>query len=404
MAVEKLTAGFNRSSIAKNGAACYHRTGPGKQQGDALGKTRNRTMEIGKKIQCLRREKGLTQEQMAAALGVTSAAVSKWETNAAIPDVAMLCPLARLLGITVDALLDFRPALEQEEINALLEDRRKLFEEKRLEEAVASCEALLREYPDDLRLKCAAAGLYIMYLSASLDTDWMEAQRTRAIALLEQSRGSGDPNLAASARSMLMNLYVMGEKLDKALAILEEEPEAKINTEMARANILLRKGELDEAEKGYQIGLWQAARDAALNLVGLHNIALRREDKKAALERLEQAMEVERVLRIDEVDGAGSLRLLRAEVLCQERRLDEAMEDLTGYVEGSLARWAKMSGGEEIRSAFYDKLNVRASGISAAYLAQNLRIVLEQGEAANVLGDREDFQTLLARLAELEVK
>ena len=361
-------------------------------------------MEIGKKIQCLRREKGLTQEQMAAALGVTSAAVSKWETNAAIPDVAMLCPLARLLGITVDALLDFRPALEQEEINALLEDRRKLFEEKRLEEAVASCEALLREYPDDLRLKCAAAGLYIMYLSASLDTDWMEAQRTRAIALLEQSRGSGDPNLAASARSMLMNLYVMGEKLDKALAILEEEPEAKINTEMARANILLRKGELDEAEKGYQIGLWQAARDAALNLVGLHNIALRREDKKAALERLEQAMEVERVLRIDEVDGAGSLRLLRAEVLCQERRLDEAMEDLTGYVEGSLARWAKMSGGEEIRSAFYDKLNVRASGISAAYLAQNLRIVLEQGEAANVLGDREDFQTLLARLGEVEVK
>ena len=115
-------------------------------------------MEIGKRIQRLRRERSLTQEQLAAALGVTSAAVSKWETNAAIPDVAMLCPLARMLGITVDALLDFRPALEQEEINVLLEDRRKLFEEKRLEEAGASCEALLREYPDDLRLKCAIAG------------------------------------------------------------------------------------------------------------------------------------------------------------------------------------------------------------------------------------------------------
>ena len=62
-------------------------------------------MEIGKRIQRLRRERSLTQEQLAAALGVTSAAVSKWETNAAIPDVAMLCPLARMLGITVDALL-----------------------------------------------------------------------------------------------------------------------------------------------------------------------------------------------------------------------------------------------------------------------------------------------------------
>ena len=110
-------------------------------------------MEIGKKIQQLRRGKSLTQEQMAAALGVTSAAVSKWETSAAMPDVAMLCPLARILGTTVDDLLDFRPALEMEEINALLEERRKLFEANRLEEAVASCEALLREYPNDLPLK-----------------------------------------------------------------------------------------------------------------------------------------------------------------------------------------------------------------------------------------------------------
>ena len=47
-------------------------------------------MEIGKKIQHLRRAKGLTQEQVAAALGVTGAAGSKWETSAAIPDVPAL--------------------------------------------------------------------------------------------------------------------------------------------------------------------------------------------------------------------------------------------------------------------------------------------------------------------------
>ena len=141
-----------------------------------LRETRNKDMEMGKRIQQLRREKNLTQEQAAAALGVTGAAVSKWETDAAIPDVAMLCPLARLLGTTVDALLDFRPSLEPGEIDALLEQRRKLFEEKKLEEAGDSCEALLREYPDDLRLKCAVAGLYVMYLSTSPDETWMKAQ------------------------------------------------------------------------------------------------------------------------------------------------------------------------------------------------------------------------------------
>lgn len=88
-------------------------------------------MEIGKQIQRLRREKALTQEQMAAALGITSAAVSKWETGAAMPDVAMLCPLARLLGTTVDKLLDFRPALESGEIDGLLDRSRKLFEKNK---------------------------------------------------------------------------------------------------------------------------------------------------------------------------------------------------------------------------------------------------------------------------------
>lgn len=370
-----------------------------------LWENEEQTMGIGKRIQRLRREKKLTQEQLAAALGVTSAAVSKWETNAAMPDVSMLCPLARVLGITVDALLDFRPALEQEEINALLEDRRKLFENGRLDEAAASCEALLREYPSDLRLKCAAAGLYVMYLSASTEEKWMKAQLERAAALLEQSRESDDLELSASARSMLVNLYMMQEEMDKALEILDKEPKVKIDTEMARSNILLRKGELDEAEKGYQTGLLSAARNAVLCLVGLHHAALKRGKDAKALERLEQAMKVERVLRVDELDGgAGSLRLLRAEVLCREGRLDEAIADLSGYVEGNLARWAKMSGGDEIRSAFYDKLNVRASGISAAYLARNLRMVLEQGKAAGVLGDREDFRALLARLAELEAK
>ena len=347
-------------------------------------------MEIGKRIQRLRRERSLTQEQLAAALGVTSAAVSKWETNAAIPDVAMLCPLARMLGITVDGLLDFRPALEQEEINVLLEDRRKLFEEKRLEEAGASCEALLREYPDDLRLKCAIAGLYILYLTASLEEAWMEEQTARAVALLEQSRESTDPGLAASARSMLMNLYVMQGELDKALAILDEEPEAKINAEMARANILLRKGELDEAEKRYQTGLWLAARDAAMNLIGLHHTALRRGNKETALELLEQAMEVERVLRVDELDGgAGSLRLLRAEVLCQEGRLDEAV----------IKRLMEAAGNMEV--TLHRAFDMTRDPLEALETAAALgcRTILTSGQEKDALAGAETLRVLQERAA-----
>jgi len=360
-------------------------------------------MEIGKRIQKLRREKNLTQEQMAAALGVTSAAVSKWETGAAIPDVSMLCPLARLLGITVDALLDFRPALEDGEIDALLEERRKLFEANRLEEAAASCEALLREYPDDLRLKCATAGLYIMYMPAFLDTDRTEQQMDRAASLLEDSRKSSDPSLAANARSMLVNLYIMKEELDKALAILDEEPAVQLNAQTVRANILLRKGELDEAEKLYQTELWTAGRDVTLALVGMHNTASRREDWARALECIDIAMTVERVLRTGETAGLiSSLHMLRAEALLRQGRPDEAMADLTEYVDQSMAQRARLNSGEAVHSAFYDKLGLRSSGMSAAYLAKYARAALEQNGTLDSLREREDFQALLAKLAEAQ--
>lgn len=366
---------------------------------------RNRTMEIGKKIQCLRREKGLTQEQMAAALGVTSAAVSKWETNAAIPDVAMLCPLARLLGTTVDALLDFRPALEQEEINALLEDRRKLFEENRLKEAVDFCEELLREYPDDLRLKCAAAGLYIMYMPAFSNTEGIDWQMERAIALLEASRKSKEPLLAANSRSMLVNLYIMREELDQALELLDEEPEAQLNVRITRANILLRKGELDEAEKRYQTELWRAGRDVTLALVGMHNTACRREDWVRAMECVDMALAAERTLRAEELGGlSASLHMLRSEILRRQNRPDEAMEGLTAYVDRTLEQWERMNGGESPRSAFYDKLDMHSSGMSAAYLAKYIRAALEESGELASLRERADFQALLARLEELETQ
>lgn len=362
-------------------------------------------MEIGKRIQQLRREKGLTQEQAAAALGVTSAAVSKWETNAAMPDVAMLCPLARLLGATVDQLLDFHPSLEQEEINRLLEERQKLFQAGQVTEAVASCEALLREYPDDLRLKCAAAGLYIMYIPAICDADGMEDPVGRAVSLLEQSRESSDPVLAASSRSMLVNLYIMQEEFDRALAVLNEEPEVQQNTRTTRANILLRKNELDEAEKLYQTELWSAGQAVVLNLIGLYNTACRREDWERARECIGMAMAAEKVLRTGELGGlTSSLYMLRAEVMQKQGRLDEAIESLTEYVDRSLARWAQLNSGEKIQSAFYNKLDMRSSGLSAAYLAKYIRAALEESDELAPLRELEGFQTLLAKLAAAETQ
>ena len=82
-------------------------------------------MKTGGIIQRERTRLGLSQEKLAEQVGVSRQAVSKWETDASYPDVALLCPLARALNTTVDALLQFEAALTDEEvarqINALME-------------------------------------------------------------------------------------------------------------------------------------------------------------------------------------------------------------------------------------------------------------------------------------------
>lgn len=169
--------------------------------------------------------------------------------------------------------------------------------------------------------------------------------------------------------------------------------------EMMKANILLRKGELDEAEKLFQTGLWAAARDASMNLMGLSTACRRRGDFPAALERVESALEVERVLRTEELGGlTPSLRMVRAELLCLEGRPDEAMADLRFYVEGHMAMWERLKEPGQVRSPFYDKLNLSGVRMSAAYLSKNIRLTLEQSAELAALREREDFQALLAKL------
>ena len=60
---------------------------------------------LGAMITELRKEKGMTQLELAGLLGVTDKAVSKWERDLSCPDVNSLPKLAQVLGVTVDDLL-----------------------------------------------------------------------------------------------------------------------------------------------------------------------------------------------------------------------------------------------------------------------------------------------------------
>lgn len=62
-------------------------------------------MTIGAKIQILRKQKGLSQEQLAEELGVSRQAVSKWEAEQSIPDIDKIIVLSDFFGVTTDYIL-----------------------------------------------------------------------------------------------------------------------------------------------------------------------------------------------------------------------------------------------------------------------------------------------------------
>ena len=60
---------------------------------------------IGKFIQKKRREKNLTQEQLAERLGISNKTISKWENGKSLPDYSIISPLCEELGVTISELL-----------------------------------------------------------------------------------------------------------------------------------------------------------------------------------------------------------------------------------------------------------------------------------------------------------
>ena len=65
-------------------------------------------LRFGAFISELRKEKGITQKELANRLYISDKAVSKWETGHSVPDITLLTPLAELLGVTVTELLECR--------------------------------------------------------------------------------------------------------------------------------------------------------------------------------------------------------------------------------------------------------------------------------------------------------
>jgi len=103
-------------------------------------------INIGRTLLQKRREKGLTQEDLANYIGVSKASVSKWETGQSYPDITFLPQLATLFNISIDELIGYEPQMSKEDIRKLYVKLSDDFASKPFDEVLSSCREIAKKY------------------------------------------------------------------------------------------------------------------------------------------------------------------------------------------------------------------------------------------------------------------
>ena len=116
-------------------------------------------MDIGKQIKALRLAKEVKQEELAEYLGVSFQAVSKWETGASVPDIALLPNLAVFFGVTIDELFQIPNEEEFERIENMFWHERRIPMET-FDHSIRFLEGILAQEPRNVRAYSCLAELY----------------------------------------------------------------------------------------------------------------------------------------------------------------------------------------------------------------------------------------------------
>ncbi len=181
-------------------------------------------LNIGMNIKRLRIAKGLTQEQLAALLTVSTAAVSKWEVKNTYPDITLLFPLAEIFGVTVDELLGYDEAKTKAEVDAILAENRCLNIEGRFAERAALIADARRRYPHDYRIMNA----YMWNIaggSAGNDTESLLQNKEELSEICDCIlEGCARENLRSEAIHMKAKLLHAEGKTQAALETLSDLP------------------------------------------------------------------------------------------------------------------------------------------------------------------------------------
>lgn len=208
-------------------------------------------MNIGSVVKKYRKEIGLTQEEMANRLGVTTPAVNKWENGNSNPDIELLAPIARLLHISLDTLMSFREELTAAEIEEIIRQMDHMFSEEGYDKTYEWVLEIVKEYPNCNMLIWQVA---VMLDARRLTGDCKEPDKydVQINAWYEMALNDKDENIQHHAADSLFGFYLRKKDYEMAEKYLHYFSEHDPMKKIYQGRLYKEQGKIEEAYEMFE--------------------------------------------------------------------------------------------------------------------------------------------------------
>jgi transcriptional regulator with XRE-family HTH domain len=292
------------------------------------------TVRIGTIIATKRKEKGITQEELANHLGVSKPAVSKWESGQSYPDILLLPILASFFDITVDELIGYEPQMTKEEVRKLYHRFAEAFVKKPFEQVLTECEEYIKKYFSCWHLQFQMGLLLLNHATLAGSQERIIKIIEKALELFNRvAKASDDINLAKQSVQLQAICYLGLQQPIPAIDLLEPLHEPFIQTESVLVKAYQMKGDNTKAMEylqGYVYFNLMVILDSASDFFSMYvNQPERMEKLYKIFEKVVDAFEVDQL----NPGILWKIYLAAAQIYTMQGNKERALDILEAYLE-----------------------------------------------------------------------
>lgn len=281
-----------------------------------------------------RKEKGMTQDELAGYIGVSKASVSKWETGQSYPDITFLPRLAAYFNISIDELMGYSPQMTKEDIRKLYHRLASQFATAPFDEVMTESREIIKKYYSCFPLLLQMAILLMNHHMFAVDQEQREEiLREAANLCVRVKTESDDVWLSEDAVFMESTCYLFLQEPQSVLDLLGETIRMNIAEKAALISQAYQlMGNVAKASEATQISMYQHLMALFNSMLNYMQLSLN--DLNKAEEILNRALSLAKLYHMENLNPnmLAMLYAIGAQVYCVNGQSEKAIGMLDQYV------------------------------------------------------------------------